>query len=969
MRHWLQLATRNWRAKPGRTAAIILAVTLGVGTVVAVSSLYASVEQTIGEQIIDNWLGHSHISIQSPTGHWGSINESIAADVEKLEGITKVTARYKTRMHLITPVDFPDEGEEIDLTNARRDAIDVVGIDPAHESEFRKQKELIGAGIGENDRNVIVLESRLASELNISVGDTVFVEGLMNDPVRALKVCGIASGRRVAFFQKPTVSMHLRDVQEMRREIGRVSVIDCMVANEDPDYIDARAEDVRALVHAKGQGYLVSTAAAKITQLHGAQDMSRLVLLLFTFVTLLTSFFIIITTMSMGMMERVRVLGTVRCVGMTRRQLAALVYAEVVPLGVIGVVLGVPCGMAMTKTAVAFVPHVDEFVHDIVFGAWGIWVAVIGGLITTILGATVLLFQGTRVSPLEAVNPQAKPGKNSTIAWAAVGGVFLIVIHHAMIATIEPYLWLKPLILFVGTASLYGGYMLISPVLVLLAGKMALWIAAPLLGIDRRLASDQISRAPWRSAGVCWTLMVGLSLVVYVFVRGESVIHAWNFPTKLAGTFVWTVNPFPADLLDEVGDIEGVGDTTPLNDVQCQVRSRRKSLFSLLSSQSVFAAGDPDTFLSMAKLEFLQGNEEDAHEKLKRGGYILLPPEASHSFGYNLGDSVPITIANKTVNFEVAGVVKSPAMDIAVQYFQADSYMMLASSGSVLGTLGDLKKHFGINTLTMFMMNIDLSESKPPPAFDEDSAPPVAQRWWLNRIESWLPELPLADRRREEALAAIADLPPQERPFLGGVLNVMFRQHAQAARYLQDQWVELSPSARWELYRERIVLEQVKMLIRRPNAQTGTLRRIKQEIDRDIRIATLGISAVPMISLLVATLGVANLMMVNVTSRARQIAILRSVGATQSLIARLVMVEAMVLGMLGSLIGVGLGLHAAYSGNLLVTSLIGVEIPWVVPIPRIAFAVSLTWVVCLLAGIRPALKAARSNVIEAMAQV
>ena len=26
MRHWLQLATRNWRARPGRTVAIVLAV-------------------------------------------------------------------------------------------------------------------------------------------------------------------------------------------------------------------------------------------------------------------------------------------------------------------------------------------------------------------------------------------------------------------------------------------------------------------------------------------------------------------------------------------------------------------------------------------------------------------------------------------------------------------------------------------------------------------------------------------------------------------------------------------------------------------------------------------------------------------------------------------------------------------------------------------------------------------------------
>ena len=55
MRHWLQLATRNWRANPGRTIAIVLAVMLGVGTVVAVSSLYSSVEATIAERLRTDW--------------------------------------------------------------------------------------------------------------------------------------------------------------------------------------------------------------------------------------------------------------------------------------------------------------------------------------------------------------------------------------------------------------------------------------------------------------------------------------------------------------------------------------------------------------------------------------------------------------------------------------------------------------------------------------------------------------------------------------------------------------------------------------------------------------------------------------------------------------------------------------------------------------------------------------------------
>ena len=171
MRHWLQLATRNWRVKPGRTIAITAAVALGVGTVMTVTSIYASVEATIAEQIVDNWLGKSHLSIESPSGHWGSVDQDLAGEVTQLDGVEKVTVRYKTRMHLVIPAGAGQIPADTYPGKSGRVAIDVVGIDPVGEYAFRSYKKLEGRRIGADDRGVLILEKRLADDLGLSVGD------------------------------------------------------------------------------------------------------------------------------------------------------------------------------------------------------------------------------------------------------------------------------------------------------------------------------------------------------------------------------------------------------------------------------------------------------------------------------------------------------------------------------------------------------------------------------------------------------------------------------------------------------------------------------------------------------------------------------------------------------------------------------------------------------------------------------
>jgi putative ABC transport system permease protein len=113
------------------------------------------------------------------------------------------------------------------------------------------------------------------------------------------------------------------------------------------------------------------------------------------------------------------------------------------------------------------------------------------------------------------------------------------------------------------------------------------------------------------------------------------------------------------------------------------------------------------------------------------------------------------------------------------------------------------------------------------------------------------------------------------------------------------------------------------------------------------------------ISLLVGGIGIMNIMLVSVTERTREIGIRKAVGAREKDILVQFIVEAMLIGFLGALLGVGLGFLIA----LLVT------IAWQpsgVSLGSIIVAVTVAVATAMIFGVFPARRAARLNPIDAL---
>lgn len=168
------------------------------------------------------------------------------------------------------------------------------------------------------------------------------------------------------------------------------------------------------------------------------------------------------------------------------------------------------------------------------------------------------------------------------------------------------------------------------------------------------------------------------------------------------------------------------------------------------------------------------------------------------------------------------------------------------------------------------------------------------------------------------------------------------------------------------------VLSRIKLALRLQHGisgdmpddfQTFTGDQAIAQIDAITGVLTAVFGGVVAISLLVGGIGIMNIMLVSVTERTREIGICKALGATRAQILLQFLIEAVVLclvgGVIGILLGAGIGLGIA-------PLIPGFEAQAVIPLWAIGLALGFSTGVGVIFGILPAAKAASLDPIDAL---
>jgi putative ABC transport system permease protein len=399
---------------------------------------------------------------------------------------------------------------------------------------------------------------------------------------------------------------------------------------------------------------------------------------------------------------------------------------------------------------------------------------------------------------------------------------------------------------------------------------------AALLGVRHRLLAQQLTGHIWRAAGTASALMVGLAVLVVMHTLGNSVLNAWRLPTRFPDMFIFARPGLTRDQGKMLENVKGVKSAEVLP-IAVTVSRLNDGFFAMvgaamLPDATMFLGVDPDKAMSMMELDFRAGNAEDAAKKLKMGRHLIVTNEFKELKGLTVGSKMKLkTPKSGEVEYEIAGVVWSPGIDVFVSRFDMGTQFEQRSAASVFGSLDDAERDFGVKEINLFAANLNYFVDK------------------------------------------------------------------------QD------------------LVKQIQSDLGVQGLRVGDVREIKSNIQVGFRKLLLLMSTVAFAAIGVAALGVTNTIMASIRSRRWQLGVLRSVGLGRGQMMRLILAEAILLGLVGCALGVIGGIELSFDGRGLWKKVVGYTPPIEVPWDMVGIGVAIILGVALVASLWPAITAAREE--------
>jgi putative ABC transport system permease protein len=249
---------------------------------------------------------------------------------------------------------------------------------------------------------------------------------------------------------------------------------------------------------------------------------------------LVVGLFLVYNVLSVGVAERRHDIGILRSVGATRGQISGLFMTEGAGLGLLGSALGLPLGMGLARLLLRratrivsdlLVPADDAQLHLSV-GLMAF--ALLAGTAVAVLAALVPALTAAGEEPADAVRRVPRHHSLLLVVFQ-VGAVVLLVAGGMLFVEFRALLPVR-FGVFAGIVAILLGALVAAPLLAGLVGRVIQPVFRYFLGLEGRLAADNLVRSPGRTGLVVAALAATGALMVQTagFVRSaEEAIGRW----------------------------------------------------------------------------------------------------------------------------------------------------------------------------------------------------------------------------------------------------------------------------------------------------------------------------------------------------------------------------------------------------------------------------------------------------------
>ena len=428
----------------------------------------------------------------------------------------------------------------------------------------------------------VAIDASTAGKKDYKVGDTIGV--IARGPVEqyritgTVKIGGVASlgGATMAIFDFPTA-------QKIFHKEGRVDSIS--VAGEKNVSPAQLVQEINPVLPPTAQVRTGQAEAKKATQdTSGALDIFNYFLLAFGGVALFVGIFVIANTLSITVAQRTRELATLRSLGATRRQVRSSVLLEGFVIGTLASIVGLFLGLGLAKGLNGLFKSlgIDLPQAGTVFATRTIVVALVVGIVITMLASLLPAVRATRVAPIAAVREGAvlPPSRLARFGAPIAGAVITLSIVLLVVALFVGGLstTTRLISLGVGAVGLFLGVAMLAPTLVPPLARVLGWPATKIGGASGELARSNVVRNPARTASTAAALMIGLALVTLVGVLAAGL--KTRFEGGIDQTFISDYALTAEDNFTPIGAAAGNAlETTPGVTAVSSVRAGQVRVF------------------------------------------------------------------------------------------------------------------------------------------------------------------------------------------------------------------------------------------------------------------------------------------------------------------------------------------------------------------------------------------------------
>lgn len=542
--------------------------------------------------------------------------------------------------------------------------IHLLGVDPMAEIEFGSdwyrsanqsaQGDAIDFGRLITEPGTVVVTRDTAHRLAIEKEQSF--ELLIGTQRKQVTLVGILSLQHADTEQalNDFLITDIATAQELLGMVGRLSYIDLLVKEgqnnrQQLEKIKALLpKDADLIVQGSGQRSVREMTRAFYANLTALSTLS-----------LIVGMFLIYNTMTFLVVQRRQLIGRLRALGVTQRQIFQLILSEAALIGLIGTIVGLLAGIALSHVFLGLIgTTLDQTFFTLTSPALSISPLILAegmslGIGATILSAILPAVGASRFSPLQVMRrSQIESHTRSLVFRFTLGGILVLIIGAGILLIPTKSIGLG----FIGQLILVIGFAMLTPVLTVTMMAFIRPIFARMFGVMGYLPARFVTASLSRTGVAISALMVAIAISIGLqLMVGSFRLSVFNWLEQRLDAELYISNPAPASsaaasglslqLVQRIQKLPGVTAVSTVHRVSIKTKSE-------VTRVNVYQMA-PVTF---AGFRFTQGSPDQIWEAFEHDDAVIVTEAYAYLHNVQVGNRLKLRTERGERDFRLVGI-------------------------------------------------------------------------------------------------------------------------------------------------------------------------------------------------------------------------------------------------------------------------------------------------------------------------